>query len=201
MASDTITLLGGHCCRPSAVRSSDSTTTMRTKLVIMMMMRRRDGQDRDQRHDLQHAVGEHAAAVQVDGQSAAGGRRRRGGRRGRRIGLRHRQGLGQRGVRQHNDQQQEKRDKAFEQGHGVPARFGGNAVFDHRWRHRAPTEPDARHCRGAGSADAGAVPTIRVSTTASRLMPAALVTPGTPKRRARRPAPPTIASTSSKAPK
>jgi hypothetical protein len=38
MASDTITLLGGDCCRPSAVRSSDSTTTMRTKLVIMMMI-------------------------------------------------------------------------------------------------------------------------------------------------------------------
>src|SRR5258705_7611299 len=38
MASDTITLLGGDCCRPNAVRSSDRTTTMRTKLVIMMMI-------------------------------------------------------------------------------------------------------------------------------------------------------------------
>ena len=36
IASDTSTLLGGLCCRPSAVRSSDSTTTMRTKLVIMI---------------------------------------------------------------------------------------------------------------------------------------------------------------------
>ena len=36
IASDTSTLLGGLCCRPSAVRSNDSTTTMRTKLVIMI---------------------------------------------------------------------------------------------------------------------------------------------------------------------
>ena len=31
-----ITLLGGLCWMPIAVRSSDSTTTMRTKLVTMM---------------------------------------------------------------------------------------------------------------------------------------------------------------------
>ena len=35
-ARETITALGGLCCRPSAVRSSDSTTTIRTKRVVMM---------------------------------------------------------------------------------------------------------------------------------------------------------------------
>ncbi len=32
----TSTALGGLCCRPSAVRSSDSTTVMRTKEVVMI---------------------------------------------------------------------------------------------------------------------------------------------------------------------
>jgi hypothetical protein len=35
-ARDTITELGGLCCRPRAVRSSDSTTTIRTNEVVII---------------------------------------------------------------------------------------------------------------------------------------------------------------------
>src|SRR5512134_2051820 len=64
-ASETITVLGGAVALPSAVRNSDSTTTIRVNDVTMTRI---DGarQHRDQRDQLDHALGQAGALAEID---------------------------------------------------------------------------------------------------------------------------------------
>ena len=78
--SEMITELGGLCCRPSAVRSSDSTTTMRTNEVVMITIDGRQRQHGHQADQLHHPVGQAGAGAEVDVHRL--GQRRRPGRSG-----------------------------------------------------------------------------------------------------------------------
>ena len=201
MASDTITLLGGDCCRPSAVRSSDSTTTMRTKLVIMMMIDgAMDSTVISATICSMRSVNSPLPFKSMERPPLAGAVRRWRRPRSRGVGGAMRSGAAIAACGISERQKQQERQQAFQPGHGALAGLAGNAAFDHGGA--IGTRQDQMFdIVAAHDEQALARPHHQVSTTARRLSLAALVTPGTPKRRASRPAPPTMASTSSRAPK
>ena len=170
MASDTITLLGGDCCRPSAVRSKRQHHHDAHKAGHHDDDGRRDGQHRDQRHDLQHAVGEKAAAVQVDGKAAIGGVRWRlaGGGRGR-LAWAMRSGAAKAACGSGERQQQQKGQQALEPG---SRRARALAVMPLSIT-EAPSGRDSTRCSTLSRRTMNRRwrgPTISVSTTARRLI-------------------------------